>query len=130
MILNGLRICELVVLFGDRASPHDLFIGVESNYLALIFIHEHLSILRLVYLLREVFKCEVHHDLPIEVPGVDQVIDVEAFAVIERAHCVPEDPSINENLPVYLPPCSQVVERRPFHEPAKEALDQEGQHAR
>ena len=89
-----------------------------------------MSILRLVYLLREVFERKIHHDLPVEVPGVDQVIDVEAFAVIERTHCVPEDPSINENLSVYLPPCSQVVECRPFHEPAKEALDQEGQHAR
>lgn len=120
--MNGLRIGQLVVFLSDRASLHpcQLLVRIHSDDLALILIHQHLPVLRLVHLLRIVFEGEVHHDLSVEVAGVDQVIHVQALAVIEGAHSVPEDESVDENLPIYLPSRAQVVQRRALYKVAQE----------
>ena len=120
MILNGLRIGQLVIFLSDRASlhPRQLLVRIHSDDLALILIHQHLPVLRLVHLLRIVFEREVHHDLSVKVAGINQVIHVQALAVIEGAHRVPEHKSIYKNLPIYLPSSSQVVQRRALYKVA------------
>ena len=53
VILDCLRISKFIVFLrsGTSFHPHHLLVWIQSNNLALVLIHKHLSISRLVYLL-------------------------------------------------------------------------------
>jgi hypothetical protein len=107
-----------------------LLVRIHPYDLALVLVHQHLPVLRLIHFLWIVLQCEVHHDLTVEVSGIDQVINVQTLAVIERAHRVEEGETVYEDLSVYLPSRAQVVQGHTVHIAAQETSEKEGYHAR
>lgn len=57
------------------------------------------------------------------------MIYIQPLAMIKRTHSVPEDHTIYEDLPVYLAPCSQIVQSCAIDKITKKSSNQEGQHA-
>jgi len=57
------------------------------------------------------------------------MIHIKPLAVVKSAHSVPEDDTIDEDLSVYLTPCSQIVQSCAFDKITKESSNKKSQHA-
>ena len=65
-----------LVWTGMPLLPQHMFECGHLEHLALVFVHECLPEEVLIYLVWEEFQYQVHHNLPVEVPRIDQMIDV------------------------------------------------------
>lgn len=57
------------------------------------------------------------------------MVHIKSLAMVKSTHCVPEDDTVDEDLSVYLTPCSQIVQSCAFDEITKESSNKKSQHA-
>ena len=56
------------------------------------------------------------------------MVHIKSLAMVKSTHCVPEDDTVDEDLSVYLTPCSQIVQSCAFDKITKEASYKKTQH--